>query len=122
MENIKLTVIEGGGEIKAKKSEWGSEEWKLTVEGTDLRDNNIKITQTIDIREGVGEISKWVRNEDIVRIKVPLWKEMGGQFNERQQSLWYRQAVRDLIQTGVLLELVLRDTEEEQWVQEQIWE
>ena len=122
MENIKLTISHGGGEIKAKKSEWGNEEWKLTVEGTDLRDNNIKFTQTIDIKEGVGEISKWVRNEDIVRIKVPLWKEMGGQFSERQQSLWYRQAVRDLIQTGVLLELVLRDTEEEQWVQEQIWE
>ena len=77
----------GGGEIKAEKLEWGKEEWKLTIEGTNLRGDKLEITQTIDIKEGVVEISKWIRNEDITETRLPLWKEMGGEFSEKQQSM-----------------------------------
>ena len=49
-----------------------------------------------------------------------MYKEMGGEFSRIQQTRWYKQAIKDLIRTGVQMEIVIRDNEEKLWAQDQI--
>ena len=120
-QNIELTIKKGGGDVKAQRSEWDIHEWEIILEGRNMNKEQKQTAITIDIKEGVGEITRWITNEDMEKIKIPLYREMGGEFSRIQQTMWYKQAIKDLIRTGVQLEIVIRDNEEKLWAQDQIW-
>ena len=119
-ENTKITVNIGGGEVKTNRSEYDPHEWELTVEGRDVNEEYVQANQTIDVKEGLKEVVKWIKHNDIMEVKIPLQREMGGEFSRIQQSRWHKQVIRDLMQTGVKMEIVVRDNEEKLWTQDQI--
>ena len=85
-----------------------------------MNQKTLVTSKTIDIHEGIGDLSRWIRNEDIEEVKVPIYKEMGGEFSRIQQCRWYKQAITDLIQTGAKLEIFVRNNEEKLWARDQI--
>ena len=55
-----------------------------------------------------------------MEIRIPLQKEMGGELSRIQQARWQKQVIKDSMQTGVKMEIVVWYNEEKLWTQDQV--